>query len=281
MNLRTMKPLNLLTAEPADPTPDIGPRFRGGPFALFVAIFCAISAAGGGLVLWREGLHLWAGLAALLSSAAALWALWDLIGRFRGHAAAQRSHAGLTDVFGFDIICTCRDVAATVFFDPDSLAAGSATRVLFFFENYASRQRIVQFRFGPHAALGLDEAQTCSLLLAAGQAAVYVLPRAVAPVAVPGEHDLPVTLRVESPTGAGLRLPVGRHHLHDLRTVHFAAPFTLGNASTSPAPAAVSEKPRYVSLASLGEPAPRLELLASVLGTAPTAGITTHSAELS
>ncbi len=274
-----MKPLNLLTAEPADPTPDVGPRHRGGPFALFVAIFCAFSAAGGGLVLWREGLRLWACLAAVLFVVAAVWAIWDLVGRFRGHAAEQRSHAVLTDVLSFDIICTCRNVAATVFFDPDSLAPGSATRVLFFVENYASRQRIVRFRFGPHAALGLDEARTVSLHLAAGQAAVYVLPLAVMSSAAPGEHDLPVTLRVESPTGAGLRLPVGRHHLHDLRTVHFAAPFTLSIVSASPAPATVSENPRYLSLASVSEPAPRLEFLASVLGTAPTGGITPRSAD--
>lgn len=264
-----MKAIDLLTAEPADPTPDQGPRHRSGTLELFVAIFCAFSAAGGGLVLWREGLRLWAGLAALLFVGAAVWVIWGLVGRFRPHRPAQRSHAVLTDVLGFDIICTCRDVAATVFFEPDSLAPGSATSVLFFVENYASRQRIVRFRFGPHAALGLDEARTVGLRLAAGQAAVYVLPLAIASSAAPGEHDLPVTLRVESPTGAGLRLPVGRHHLHDLRTVHFAAPFTLGIVSASPAPAAVSKNPRYLSLASISEPAPRLEPLASVLGRDP------------
>ena len=264
-----MKPIDLLTAEPADLTPDQGPRHRGGPLALFVAIFCSFSAAGGGLILWREGLRLWAGLAALLFVAAAVWAIWGLVGRFRHHRPAQRSHAMLTNVLGFDIICTCRDVAATVFFEPDSLAPGSAASVLFFVENYASRQRIVQFRFGPHAALGLDEARTISLHLAAGQAAVYVLPLTVASAAAPGEHDLPVTLRVESPTGAGLRLPVGRHHLHDLRTVHFAAPFTLATVSASPAPPAVPEKPRYHSLASISEPAPRLAALHALVESNP------------
>jgi hypothetical protein len=274
-----MKPLNLLTAEPADPTSDFGPRYRSGPISLFVAIFCAFSTAGGGLVLWREDLRLWAGLAALLLGAAVAWIFWSLVGRFRRHAAPHRSHAVLTDVLGFDIICTCSDVAATVFFEPDSLAPGAATRALFFVENYASRQRIARFRFGPHAALGLSEARTVDLNLTAGQAALYVFPLAVAAGAPEGEHDLPVTLRVERPTGAGLRLPVGRHHLHDLRTVHFAAPFTLGIASESPAPAAASEKPRYLSLASISEPAPRLELLTGVLGTASTAGLTPLPAE--
>jgi hypothetical protein len=273
-----MKTLNLLTAEPADPTSDFGPRYRSGPIALFVAIFCAFSAAGGGLVLWREGLRLWACLAALLFGAAVVWIIWSLVGRFRRHAAPRRSHALLADVLGFDIICTCRDVAATVFFEPDSLAPGATARVLFFVENYASRQRIARFRFGPHAALGLSEAQTADLNLAAGQAAVYVLPLAVSRSAAPGEHDLPVTLRAESPTGAGLRLPVGRHHLHDLWTVHFAAPFTL---SAVPAPStALPEKARYVSLASISKPAPfeALEdLLANLLGTASRPGVTPHA----
>lgn len=274
-----MKPLNPLTAEPADPTPDSGPRHRSGLIALFIVIFCAFSAAGGGLVLWREGQRLWACLAALLFGAAAAWIFWSLVGRFRHHAAPHRSHAVLTDVLGFDITGTCRDVAATVFFEQDSLAPGATTRVLFFIENYASRQRIARFRFGPHAALGLSEARTADLNLAAGQAALYVFPLAVVADAAAGEHDLPVTLRVESPTGAGLRLPVGRHHLHDLRTVHFAAPFTLGIASASSAPAAASEKPRYLSLASISEPAPRLELLAGMLGTASTEGLTPLPAE--
>lgn len=258
-----MKTPAVITPEPPDVSSDLGPNHRGGPFALFIAIFCTFSFAGTVLLLWRENFSFWAGLGALLFGGTALWAAWCIIERFRHHTALPRSHAVLTGTLAFDIHSTCRDVAATVFFDPDCVRPGAMAQLYCFVENYASRRRIVRFRIGPHAGLGLNEEQGVSLQLAAGQAAVYALPlRVVATLAV-GEHDLPVTLQVDKPNGTGARLPGSRQHLYDLWTVHFAVPFTVdASLADKPAPAGVTAGiGRCLSLASVSEPAPRLDAL--------------------
>jgi hypothetical protein len=262
-----MKPPIPLVAEPADPTADIGPRHRGGPLAFFVAIFCAFSAVGAILLLWRDGYHHPAFLGALLFGAAALWSSWCLIEHFRHHASLPRSQSVLTDVLGFDILSTCHDVAATVFFEPDCMVTGAPTHFFCFVENYASRRRIARFRIGPHPGLGLNEEQNVSLHLAAGQAAVYAVPLAIAPTLPAGEHDLPITLKVDRPTGSGVRLPGTRRHLYDLWTVHFAVPFTLTSAPDGPrAPVALSPRnARFLSLASASESEPRLAALQTLL----------------
>ncbi len=258
-----MKTHFVITPEPPDAASDLGPKHRGGPFAFFIAIFCAFSFAGTVLLLWRENFRLWAGLGALLFGGTALWAAWCIIERFRHHAALPRSHAVLTGALGFDIHSTCRDVAATVFFDPDCVRPGAMTQLCCFVENYASRRRIARFRIGPHAGLGLNAEHCVSLTLATGQAAVYALPLGVAATLGAGEHDLPVTLQVDKPTGTGVRLPGSRRHLYDLWTVHFAVPFTVDAAlADKPAPAGVTAgQGRCVSLASVSEPEPRLAAL--------------------
>lgn len=258
-----MKSPVVITPEPPDASSDFGPRHRGGPFALFVAIFCAFSFAGTVLLLWRENYRLWAGFGALLFGGGALWAAWCIIERFQHHAALPRSRAVLTGTLAFDIHSTCRDVAATVFFDPDGVRPGALTQLYCFVENYASRRRIARFRIGPHASLGLNEEHDVSLQLAAGQAAVYALPLGVVATLGAGEHDLPVTLQVDKPNGTGARLPGSRRHLYDLWTVHFAVPFTVDAAlAEKPTRAGVTAgKGRCLSLASVSEPEPRLAAL--------------------
>lgn len=266
-----MKTFDAITPEPPDASPDLGPKHRGGPFAQFILIFCAFSSAGIVLLLWRENLRLWAGLGALLFAGAALWAAWCIIERLRHHTALPRSHAVLTGALAFDIHSTCRDVAATVFFDPDGVRSGALTRLYCFVENYASRRRIARFRIGPHPGLGLNEEHCVSLALAAGQAAVYALPLGVAATLGAGEHDLPVTLQVDKPSGTGARLPGSRRHLYDLWTVHFAAPFTVDTAlADKPTPAGVIVgKGRCLSLASVSEPEPRLAALQALVENQP------------
>lgn len=259
-----MNPITPLAAQPADATPDVGPCHRGGPFALFAAAFCAFSAAGGALLLWREGQRAGAIAVATLLGAAALWACWCLIERWRSRDTLPRSHSILGSALAFELRCTCRDVAATMFFDPDQLAPGSSTQLLCFVENYASRRRVAQLRIGPHAGLGLPNVFTVALSLAAGQAAVYALPLSAAPTLTPGQHDLPITLTVDKPAGTGARLPGAPHHLYDLWKMHVAAPFTVVTDAAAPH-ASVPRPPRFVALASVSEKEPRLAALTAVV----------------
>ena len=249
-----------LETVPPDPTPDAGPRHRGGPFAYFVALLFGLTALGGGLVLAQAGRIGWAVACLAVCGAIAVRAGACVAEHFRHRAALPRLHAVLADVLAFRIHCTCRDVAATAFFDPDTVAAGSAARLLCFLENYASRQRIVHLRIGPHPALGLTEPHTVELRLAPGQAAVYVLPLVVSRSLAAGEHDLPVTITTHKPDGTGARLPGARRHLYDLWTVHLAAPFTVATDASAPA-LALNEPPRFLSLASVSDKEPRLDAL--------------------
>jgi hypothetical protein len=255
-----------LRTEPADPTPDHGPSHRGGPSALFFAIFCAFSAAGILLLFWREGMRLWAILGAFAFGSAASYACWCLVEHWRSRHITLRSHLVLTGTLAFDIRCTCRDVAATVFFEPDQIAPGATSQLLCFIENYGCRRRIARFRIGPHAPLGLAQATEVALELAPGQAAVYALPLTIAASLPPGEHDLPIELKVDKPNGTGARLPNAPRHLHDLWKVHFAAPFTVPTAADYPphAPAPLL-RPRFISLASASAPVPDLSPLADLI----------------
>jgi hypothetical protein len=197
---------------------------------------------------------------ALVFGASSLWAWWCLIERWREHSALPRSHAMLTGTLAFDIRSTCRDVAATVFFHPDACAPNTPTQLLCFVENYASRRRVAHFRIGPHAGLGLHKPATVSLALAAGQAAVYALPLSAASSLAPGEHDLPITLKVDKPAGTGARLPGAPRVPYDLWTVHFAAPFTLGAAAGENA-SSDRAQPRFLTLASASLPDVQLDAL--------------------
>lgn len=262
----------ILVPQPQDATPDSGPYRRGGPFAIFVALTCGLTALGAGLVLLQQGALLWACVCLVFFGSLAARASWCLIQKFRHHGELPRLHAVLTGTLAFRVHCTCRDVAATVFMDDDALQAGASARLLCFVENYASRQRIAHFTIGPHKDLGLPQTREVSLHLAAGQAAVYALPLLVSPSFPAGDHDLPVTLKVHKPNGTGVRLPGSRRHLYDLWTVRFAAPFTIAAsdpAGKAPASVALLEEPSAKTLASASEKGPRMNELQALLAAPP------------
>lgn len=262
----------ILVPHPQDTTPDSGPYRRGGPFAIFVALTCGLTALGAGLALLQQGELVWACVCLVFFGSLAARASWCLFQKLRHRGELPSLHAILTDTMAFRVHCTCRDVAATVFLDDDTLEAGTPTRLLCFVENYASRQRIARFRIGPHKELGLPEVAEIALHLSAGQAAVYSLPLLVSASLREGEHDLPVTLTVDKPNGTGVRLPGSRRHLYDLWTVRFAAPFTVKPASPETASKAglvLAEEPRALTLASASEKTPSMEELQNLLVAPP------------
>lgn len=263
-------PLTPLRALPADSTPDAGPRRR---CDLLVVIFSFLGtlASIAGFVILHKGASLsplcslaWipSGIIGLLS----LWGWWCVIQGLRDTTKGKlpQAHCLLVGHLGFDLVCTSRGVAVTAFICPDSLAPGAASRLLIFFENYSSRQRIVHTRISHHPGLGLADRQYPKFHLAAGQSAVYVMPfRATADIK-PGYHRLPVRIHVTRPNGRGLRLPGSRRHLYDIHRVRYAAPFLIEGqpvpVDTTPLP-----PPKFISLASVSDPEPRFEALEKLI----------------
>ncbi len=252
----------VLETVPADRTPDTGSVHRGGPLTWFIACVFGFATIGSALVLTQEHRTAPALLCFAVFGAISLYATGCLIEHLRHRTPLPRSHSVLSSVLGFEIHCTTHDVASTVFFLPDETKPGDPTHLLCFVENYASRHRIADFRIGPHRHLGLTESKTVSLKLAPGQTAVYRLPLVVSPGITPGEHDLPVVLRVRMPGGSGVLLPGARRHLYDIWTSRFAAPFTVSENPSPAATPATPGTPEFLSLASVSDPAPRLESLA-------------------
>ncbi len=267
MNAPAQSPL---VAEPAATTPDAGPQHFAGPLTWFVFISCTLAAFGAALLFYQQDGVVWP-LAALIGFVCiAIFAAVRLLVRRRCHETLPASRDVLTGALGFELHYTCRDVAATVFLHPDHVTPGHPTQVLCFVENYASRQRIACFRIGPHPELGLPAAHSVALHLAAGQAAVYILPLEVNRTLSPGAHDLPVTLCVQNPAGDGFRLPGTSRRLHDLWSVRFAAPFTLPQHGAEPDTVTPSlGAARYLSLAAVDSPTLHLEALESVLTRRP------------
>lgn len=252
----------ILHTTPEDPTPDAGPRRHGGPGVILAALMAALAA------LYGAGLAQVAGRPDLLSTTLMLFivpALWW--GRcawvfWRDRTPLPRSHSVLVGMLGFDLICTCRGVASTVFFHPDRAAAGGDLELFVFMENYTSRRRVVELCIGPHRGLGLATPHHARLHLAAGQAAVYHLTLRASSELKPGQHDLPVSLRAHGPAGVGRRLPNARgQHLYDLWHTRFAAPFEMEAAATVSAATDPLPPPVYLSLATVGEPRPHLHAL--------------------
>lgn len=255
-----------LVAEPAALTPDTGPRHRAGLFTWFIFISCTLAAFGIALLLYQKDGLVWP-LAALLGFVViAIFAAVRLLASRRCHEALPASHDVLVGTLGFELHYTSHDVAATAFLHSDRVSPGHPTQLLCFVENYASRQRVAHFRIGPHPDLGLPAVHPVALQLAAGQAAVYILPLEVSRSLSPGAHDLPVTLCVQRPAGDGFRLPGASRRLHDLWSVRFAAPFTLSGHGTEPGTSAPSlGAARYLSLAAAGSPKLHLDPLEAVL----------------
>jgi hypothetical protein len=252
----------------ADAAPDTGPRHRGGLFAAFVLAVGLVGTLAGAVYLVRNESSPWLLGWPIACAASAAWAGWCILESRIHRGVLPRSHGVLSGALGFDIRCTCRDVATAVFFDPDVAAGGSKTNLLCFLENYASRHRIAHLSIGPHRELGLPEVLKTSLRLAPGEALLQIVPLHLAPTAPTGEHDLSVTLRVEKPAGTGARLPGAYRHLYDLWTLHSAVPFTVAAsvARGASSPSSRAEPPRVVRLASVVDPLPRLDRLESALG---------------
>jgi len=198
----------------------------------------------------------------------ALYGAWCIYTTHRDrNPDAPRSHSILAGELGFDLLATCRGVAATAFFLPDSLNHNGNSRLLLFLENYMTRQRVVTARFGHLPGIGRPRATLENLHLAAGQAAVYVLPVQAGPDIPSGFHRLSVTLRVQQPEGVGQRLLGARARIPDMRVLRFAAPFEVAQGRPETAieqpPLAA---PRYISLASISEKEPDLTKLYELLG---------------
>jgi len=263
----------ILHATPPDRTPDCGPRLPGDTRTWFFTIVLAIAAITLTAVAIRMAgesttmLYIsWIPLVALgIPAAYGAWCIYTTH-RDRAHNA-PRSHNMLAGELGFDLIATCRGVAATAFFMPDSVVHGGSTRLLLFLENYMSRQRVVTVRLGRHPGLGRPEPTFENLHLAPGQAAVYVLPVQAGPDIPSGFHRLSVTLRVQQPEGVGQRLLGARARIPDMRVLRFAAPFEVAQGRPETAieqpPLAA---PRYISLASISEKEPDLTKLYELLG---------------
>ncbi|MDR2675349.1 MAG: hypothetical protein LBC18_10945 [Opitutaceae bacterium] len=268
----------LLKTETPDLTPDSGPVCRGGMKAAFysiVALFAGVVSIA--LLLRHAAVHartpatVFFGIPAAVFLCLAAWGFWKVYSAWRAtRNDAPYSRAVLAGELGFDLLCTCRDVVAAAFFLPDSTRRGGTMRLLVFLENYASRHRVANLRLGHLPGLGRPEATLTRLHLAAGQAAVYCLPVRVSPGLAPGNHHLSVRLWMDCPSGAGQRLPGSRRHMFDARMTRIAAPFDVAEDMAPSAEAdAPLPAPRYISLASVSEPAPRMgELLALVEETA-------------
>ena len=252
----------ILRTTPPDPTPDTGPRLSGSTGTWFFTIVFAIAA----LTLTAVGLRVvpyisWLPLLAL--GIPAVRGAWSIYTTHRDRDPnAPRSHSILAGELGFDLIATCRGVAATAFFMPDTVNHGSTTRLYLFLENYMSRQRTVTARFGHLPGLGRPRATLEHLHLAAGQAAVYSFPVQVSPDIPTGNHHLTVTLRVAQPEGVGQRLQGARARIPDMRTLRIAAPFEVAQGRPeTPSAQTPPAAPRYISLASVGEKEPDLAKL--------------------
>jgi hypothetical protein len=263
----------ILHPEPRHAVPDTGPYHRGGWLVALLSLLVTLAAlATATLVRSRYPAFVW--IPVLVFGIPALRGWWCVWKSWRDRSPLPRSHSVLAGTLGFDLVCTSRGVAATTFFLHDKVPAGGQTRLLVFFENYTSRQRLVQLRILRHPGLGLAEKTTLRLHLCAGQAAVYELPLRVAPDLAPGHHLLPVVIQVSRPNGRGAGLPGARRHLGNLRHFRYAAPFEVTPLPTAPAPATTTTAdtplppPTFCTLASVDEPYPRLEVLQKIIAAA-------------
>lgn len=267
MNIKN--PPEILHTETPDRTPDMGPRQSGDTPVWFWTIVSGLAAIALAVIAFDQASNPALCLVPLvLFGIPCAYGIWCI---YKTHsdrvAKAPRSHNVLAGELGFDLLCTCRGVAVTAFFAPDSVAHGGSTKLLLFLENYMSRQRVITARFGHLPGLGRPEATYARLHLSPGQAAVYVLPVNVAPNIDSGFHRLSVRVCADQPEGVGQRLEGTRRRLRNMHIVRFAAPFEL-EAGRRPEVHEVQSalgKPRYVSLASVGEKQPDLERLHALM----------------
>lgn len=262
-------PSQILHTETPDRTADMGPRQRGDTVVWFWTIVSGLAAIALSVLAYHQAVTPALCLLPLVAlGVPCAFGVWCIYKTHADRAAnAPKSHNVLAGELGFDLLCTCRGVAATAFFVPDSVAHGGKMELLLFLENYMSRQRVVTARFGHLPGLKRPEATYVRLYLAPGQAAVYSLPVEVASDITSGFHRLSVTLGAEQPEGVGQRLEGTRARLRSMRVVRFAAPFELEAGRRPEAHETQIElgKPRYLSLASVSEKQPDLERLHALM----------------
>lgn len=260
---------NILYTETPDRTPDAGPTRRGGTAVWFWTIVSGIAA----IALTMAGVQVvppyavW--IPAVALGAPCIYGIWCIYRSYRDRVDAPKSHNVLAGELGFDLLATCRGVAATAFFVPDSLVRSGSTTFFLFLENYRSRQSVVTVRLGHLPDIGRPEATYTKFHLAAGQAAFYVMPVRTNANILTGYHRLSVQITVERPTGFGQKLVGTRARIHSMSRLRMAVPFEL-TAGRPPEQGDVvvePRKPRYVSLASISEKEPDTERLYELVGT--------------
>lgn len=257
------KDSDILYTETPDRTPDAGPTRRGGTAVWFWTIVAGLAA----IVLTVAGMQVegckpWAWMPAVALGAPCVYGIWCIYRSYRDRVDAPKSHNVLAGELGFDLLATCRGVAATAFFVPDSLVRSGSTTFFLFLENYRSRQSVVTVRLGHLPDIGRPEATYTKFHLAAGQAAVYAMPVRTNANILTGFHRLSVQITVEKPTGFGQKLSGTRMRIPSMRKLRMAVPFELaaGRPEETNQQAGLP-KPRYVSLASISEKEPTIERL--------------------
>ena len=252
---------NILYTETPDRTPDVGPTRRGGTAVWFWTIVLGLAAIA--LTVWGvQNMPYAAWIPALALGAPCAYGIWCIYTSYRDRVDAPKSHNVLAGELGFDLLATCRGVAATAFFVPDSLVRSGATTFFLFLENYRSRQSVVTVRLGHLPDIGRPEATYTKFHLAAGQAAFYVMPVRTNANILTGHHRLSVQITVERPTGFGQKLIGTRARIHSMRKLRMAVPFELAaGRPEEPSQQATLPKPRYISLASISEKEPSIERL--------------------
>lgn len=258
-------PETVLHTETPDNTPDTGPKCRSSILGDVLSVVALIAAVGFTGFFYRNyPAFFW--LPLLILGVPGLYGVWRIFAGQRGRTQVPESRRILAGELGFDLLCTCRGVAATSFFVPDQAGRGEPMRLLLFLENYTTRQRIIRARFGHLPSLGRPTATYVHLHLAAGQAAVYVLPVNSSADITQGFHRLSVTLCAQLPTGYGQRLRGARRH-PDMYKVRFATPFEIVSGRPEPVTATPLPEPRYISLASVSEKELNLSALQDLLSS--------------
>ena len=257
----------LLEAQPKDLSQDFGPTHRGDMPVAFWTIVSILIAISGYMLAMRYGHTALAIILAIVFGLLGLWGIWCIAESLIHDVSKDKapfSHSLLAGELGFDLPFTCGNVAMTAFFMPDKISPGGRTTLMLFMENYSSRQRAVHVRVGRLPSLNRMEREMLHLKLAAGQAAVYVLPMRAAMDITPGDHRLTLTILVNTVTGEGQRLSRARTRFLNIKKCRLATPIEVlekpADMDTTPLPA-----PRYLTLASINEKAPNIEVLEEII----------------
>lgn len=136
------------------------------------------------------------------------WLMWvvTLIRRTRARRSEITGLDVLRTVLDFDLPAEYYNVGLTVFFRPDSIAAGEKTTLLIFAQNYANRPRRLTLKVYAHRHLGFEGPEIFRWELSPGQAVVYRRCMQVPADAPGGDYEGIVKVSVKFPKGEGARL---------------------------------------------------------------------------